>query len=224
MGLWCTFMSKIEVIDIDSGKPKLSIGKRKYALEEVDETHYQVIVSYRTLSRYTFQDLPAPETLRGNILIEFLPFTKKSGEYTYESKGLRFFDEASVWRDSERGHVYLEHTIYTSKYAFNAWIPIDLYTFIIVKIAKELGFEAEVYRDEANIVVEIEKSYPLDTPIRIALLEIKEIDRNVDRTMDKILSKIQKNDIKILSRELNTSIEEILNILKMPEEKLSTIP
>ncbi|ADI32120.1 hypothetical protein [Staphylothermus hellenicus] len=217
-------MGKMEVIDIDSGKPKLSIGRRKYALEEVDETHYQAIVSYRTLSKYIFQDLPAPETLRGNILIEFLPFTKKSGEYAYESKGLRFFGEASVWRDNERGHVYLEHTVYTSKYSFNAWIPIDLYTFIIVKIAKELGFEAEVYRDEANVVVEIEKTYPLDTPVRIALLEIKEIDRKARRTLDKILSKIKKKDIKILAKELNTSTEEILNILKMPEEKLSTLP
>lgn len=217
-------MTGIEVIDIESSKPKILIGRRKYVLEEIDETHYQVIVSPRTLSKYTFQDLPAPETLRGNILIEFLPFTQKRDEYIYETKGLQFFEEASVWRDDNRGHVYLGHSIYTSKYAFTAWIPIDLYTYIIVKNAKELGFDAEVYRDEANVIVEIEKSYPLDTPIRIALLEIKEVDRKVKRSIEKILAKIMKNSIKTLSKELNVSIDDVLNVLKTPEEKLSTVP
>jgi hypothetical protein len=217
-------MSSIEVVGIEEGNPRIIIGRRKYPLEEIDETHYQVIISPKTLSRYLFKDLPAPETRRGNILIEFLPFTRRRGEYLYEAHGLKFFHEVSIWRDNDRGHVYLEYTINNRDYAFNSWIPVDLYTYIVVKQAKELGFESEVYRDEANVIIETEKTYPLDTPIRIALLEVKELDRKTYRLINRIIEKIMRNTLKYLSRELGVSVEELESILKSPEEKLSTLP
>ncbi len=217
-------MSLIKIVDLDKENPKLVIGKRKYELEEIDETHYSVIISPKTLMKYKFEDLPYPETGRGEIIIEYLPFSRKKSEYLYETKGLKFFNEASIWRNRERGHVYLEYILYPARYAFKAWIPLDLFLYIIVKTAKDLGFNVETNRDETTIIIEIEKSYPLDTPIRIALLEIRELDQLLDKKIKKIMDKLSTTALKLVSKELKISINELESILGEPEEKLSTLP
>ncbi|MCD6196671.1 MAG: hypothetical protein J7J82_07805 [Staphylothermus sp.] len=217
-------MSSIKIVDLNKDRPRIIIGKRKYELEEIDETHYSVLVSPKTLMKYKFEDLPYPETGRGDIIIEYLPFSKKKSEYLYEAKGLKFFNEASIWRNRERGYVYLEHILYPAKYAFKAWIPLDLFLYIIVKTAKDLGFNVETNRDETTIIIEIEKSYPLDTPIRIALLEIKELDQVLDKKIKKITSKLSTTALKLVSKELKFPINELEAILGKPEEKLSTLP
>lgn len=217
-------LPEIRVIEDADGRLKLVIGNRRIKLEKIDERLYRAILSAKSLMKRTFMDLPFIEKDGEEIIIEFLPFTRVKEEYIYETRGLSILDEASIWRDRERGHVYAEILIQTSSYAYNAWMPIDIYTWIIVRTAKSLGFEAETNREEQIVLVEIEKSYPLDTPLRIPILELRELDSELKRRLSRVIDKVSKSSIKIIAKQLEASPEELLELLKKPEEKLSTKP
>lgn len=217
-------MAEIRVIEDADGKLKLVIGNRRMKLEKIDDRLYRAILSAKSLMKRTFLDLPYIERDGEEIIIEFMPFTRVKDEYIYETRGLNVLDEVSIWRDRERGHVYAEILIQTSDYAYRAWMPIDLYTWIITRTAKSLGFESEVNREENIVVVEIEKSYPLDTPLRIPILELKELDSEIKRRINKVVDKISRSAIKLIAKQIGTSPEEIQELLRKPEEKLSTKP
>ncbi len=216
-------VSDIKIVSV-RGKQFLVIGKRKYRLEEIDENYYTVVVPGKILAKYKFSDLPFPGHLGEEVVIEYLPFTKKTDEYLYEARGLVFFDEASLWRNREKGHVYLGKTIPTYLYAYEAWIPIDLYSWIISKIAVDKGFTVEVNREEKAVIIEIEKTYPLEQELKEVFDEIKNLDKEVARTLSKLAEKIKKSDLKIIAKQMNIEPSLLEEILKNPEEKISTLP
>ncbi len=221
---WWIYVSEIRVVEDADGRLKLVIGNRRMKLEKVDERLYRAFLSAKSLMKRSFLDLPVIEKDGEEIIIEFMPFTRMKEEYIYETKGLSILDEASLWRDRERGHVYAEVLIPTWEYAYHAWMPLDLYAWIITRIAKSLGFESEVNREEQTMLIEIEKSYPLDTPLRIPILELKELDSELKKNIAKLEEKISKSTLRIISKHMNTDIGELRELLQRPEEKLSTKP
>lgn len=216
-------VSDIKIVSI-RGRRFLVIGRRKYRLEEIDENYYTVIVPGKVLAKYRFGDLPLPEHLGEEVVIEYLPFTKKTDEYLYEPRGLVFFDEASLWRNREKGYVYLGKTIPTYLYAYEAWIPIDLYSWIVSKIAVDKGFMVEVNREEKAVIIEVEKTYPLENELKKALEETRDFDKEVAKTLSRLARKIKENDLRIIAKQMNIEHTLLEEILKNPEEKISTLP
>ncbi len=214
----------MRLVEDRDGHLRLVIGKRSIKLEKIDDRLYRVILSAKSLMKRSFQDLPLYRKNGEEVIIEYLPYSRFKEEYVYERKGLSILDEATLWRDSEKGHVYAEILVPAWRYAYKAWMPLDLYAWVIMRVSKTLGFEVEVNREEQTLLVEIEKSYPLDTPLRIPLLEIKELDSEIDKTLRKLVQKISRNTKKIIAKHFNVDINEIDEVLEKPEEKLSTKP
>ncbi len=214
----------MKIVVDEEGRLRLMVGRRSIRLERVDEGLYRAIISPRTLMKRRFSDLPLFSRDGEEVIIEYMPYSRIKEEYVYERKGLAFLDEASIWRDSEKGHVYAEILVPAWRYAYNAWMPLDLYAWIISRLARGLGFEVEVNREEQTLLVEIEKSYPLDTPLRIPLLELKELDSDIKKNMDKLIGKIKKSTMRILARHFKIDEEEVNEALAQPEEKISTKP
>ena len=217
-------MSDMKLVADQTGKLRLVIGKRGIKLEKIDDHLYRAFISAKSLMKRRFEDLPLYEKDGEEIIIEFMPYSRIKEEYVYERKGLSILDEATIWRNRERGYVYAEILIPAWDYAYKAWIPLDLYAWIIVETARKLGFEAEAHREEQTMLIEFEKSYPLDTPLRIPLLEIKELDAEIKKVLEKTRKKVSQAVIKTLTKLLDTDAREIEEVLSNPEDKLSTKP
>ncbi len=217
-------MASITLAVTEKGKHYIVIGRTRYPVEVIDETHYRAAVPLRRLSGLRFRDLPLLSRGGEDVIVEILPLaTRGEEEFTYRVRGLMFYDNLVIWRTGEKGYVYLEKIVQTSSYAYSAWMPLGLYTYIASRIARRYGYSVEVSEDPGYVAIETEKAYGLDHVIGEAVAEAKNMDNETAKTLRRLSNRARNTILKMLSQSLGISIEE-LGEASASTEKSNTVP
>ncbi len=210
-------------IEIDKTLKYVKVRTRRYPAEIVDENHIHVFIPLRTIMRMKFLDLPF-KTVNGEpIIMEVMPLAVLEDEsYTYKVEGLEFYDNLTLWRDEDKGHVYLEKTIIGYEYAYRAWMPLGLYSLIASKLAEKYGYTVEVLPEEKILIIEAEKTFPLESRVREAVREALHIDKETRKIISKLENMLSRQALRKVSEKLGVEIGEIENILSKPEQASTT--
>ncbi len=217
-------MASMRTVVSEKGRLYVLVGKTRYPAEAIDEEHYRVLVPLRRLRGLSFRDLPLLSREGEQVIVEIMPLaTRGEDEYTYRVRGLSFYDNLVIWRNGEKGYVYLEKVVQTSSYAYTAWMPLRLYTYIASMIAGRHGYSVEASEDPGYVVIETEKTYSLEHPVADAVKEAREMDEETARIMGRLEKKAKTNMLKLLSKNLGIPAEE-LEEAAGNIEKASTIP
>ncbi len=210
-------------IEIDKILKYVKVRKRRYPAEIVDENHIHVFIPLRTVMRMKFLDLPF-KTVNGEpVIMEVMPLAVLEEEsYTYKVEGLEFYDNLTLWREEDKGHVYLEKTIIGHEYAYRAWMPLGLYSLIASKLAEKYGYTVEVLPEEKILIIEAEKTFPLESRVREAVREALHIDKETKKIISKLENMLSRRALRKVSEKLRVEIGEIENILSKPEQASTT--
>ncbi len=210
-------------IEIDKTLKYVKVRKRRYPAEIVDEDHIHVFIPLRTVMRMKFLDLPF-KTVNGEpVVMEVMPLAVLEEEsYAYKVEGLEFYDNLTLWRDEEKGHIYLEKTVIGYEYAYRAWMPLGLYSLIASKMAKKYGYTVEVLPEEKILIIEAEKTFPLESRVREAVREALHIDKETKKIISRLENMLSRQALRKVSEKLRIEISEIEGILRKPEQASTT--
>ncbi len=210
-------------IEIDKTLKYVKVRKRRYPAEIVDENHIHVFIPLRTVTRMKFLDLPF-KTINGEpVIMEVMPLAVLEEEsYAYKVEGLEFYDNLTLWRDEEKGHIYLEKTEVGYEYAYRAWMPLGLYSLIASKLAEKYGYTIEVLPEEKILIIEAEKTFPLESRVREAVREALHIDKETKKIISRLESMLSRQALRKVSEKLGIEISEIESILSKPEQASTT--
>ncbi len=210
-------------IEIDKTLKYVKVRKRRYPAEIVDENHIYVFIPLRTVTRMKFLDLPF-KTINGEpVIMEVMPLAVLEEEsYAYKVEGLEFYDNLTLWRDEEKGHIYLEKTEVGYEYAYRAWMPLGLYSLIASKLAEKYGYTIEVLPEEKILIIEAEKTFPLESRVREAVREALHIDKETKKIISRLESMLSRQALRKVSEKLGIEISEIESILSKPEQASTT--
>ncbi len=210
-------------IEIDKILKYVKVRKQRYPAEIVDENHIHVFIPLRTVMRMKFLDLPF-KTINGEpVIMEVMPLAVLEKEsYTYRVEGLEFYDNLTLWRDEDKGHIYLEKTVIGYEYAYRAWMPLGLYSLIASKLAGKYSYTVEVLPEEKILIIEAEKTFPLESSVREAVREALHIDKKTRKIISKLENMLSRQALRKVSEKLGVEIDEIENILSKPEQASTT--
>ena len=210
-------------IEIDKTLKYVKVRKRRYPAEIVDEDHIHVFIPLRTVMRMKFLDLPF-KTINGEpVVMEVMPLAVLEEEsYAYKVEGLEFYDNLTLWRDEEKGHIYLEKTEVGYEYAYRAWMPLGLYSLIASKLAEKYGYTIEVLPEEKILIIEAEKTFPLESRVREAVREALHIDKETRKIISRLENMLSRQALRKVSEKLRIEISEIEGILRKPEQASTT--
>ncbi len=210
-------------IEIDKTLKYVKVRKRRYPAEIVDENHIHVFIPMRTVMRMKFLDLPF-KTVNGEpVVMEVMPLAVLEEEsYTYKVEGLEFYDNLTLWRDEDKGHIYLEKTVIGYEYAYRAWMPLGLYSLIASNLAEKYGYNVEVLPEEKILIIEAEKTFPLESRVREAVREALNIDKETRKIISRLESMLSRQALRKVSEKLGIEISEIESILSKPEQASTT--
>ncbi len=210
-------------IEIDKTLKYVKVRKRRYPAEIVDENHIHVFIPMRTVMRMKFLDLPF-KTVNGEpVVMEVMPLAVLEEEsYTYKVEGLEFYDNLTLWRDEDKGHIYLEKTVIGYEYAYRAWMPLGLYSLIASNLAEKYGYNVEVLPEEKILIIEAEKTFPLESRVREAVREALNIDKETRKIISRLESMLSRQALRKVSEKLGIKISEIESILSKPEQASTT--
>ncbi|GEM_PF-2513386 len=210
-------------IEIDKTLKYVKLRRKKYPAEVVDENHIHVFIPLRTVMKMKFLDLPF-KTVNGEpVIMEVMPLAVIEKEsYTYKVEGLEFYDNLTLWRDEEKGHIYLEKTITGYEYAYKAWMPLGLYSLIAAKHAEKYGYTVEVLPEEKILIIETEKILPLESSVRDAISEALRLDKETRKFISRLEDSLSRQALRRVSDKLGISIDEIEKVLRKPENASTT--
>jgi len=210
-------------IEVDKTLKYVKVRKRRYPAEIVDENHIHVFIPLRTVMKMKFLDLPF-KTINGEpVVMEVMPLAVLEEEsYTYRVEGLEFYDNLTLWRDEGKGHIYLEKTVIGYEYAYRAWMPLGLYSLIASKIAEKHGYTVEVLPEEKILIIEAEKTFPLESRVREAVREALHIDKETRKIVSRLENMLSRQALRKVSEKLGIEISEIEGILRKPEQASTT--